>query len=197
MCFGVAAVIPAVIGAASSAAATAATAAGVGGTFLGLSAGAWTGLGITSGLAGTVLQGIGQYQQGKQQQQDYKYNARIQEQQALDAEQRGSMAQGQANLRTRAIVGAVHAGQGSSGVIAGDGTGEDVLTEIADIGARDAAQLRINAAREAWGLRAGAAIDRQQGQMAASAGRAKAGATFLKGINIFASDPWWKTVWGS
>lgn len=183
--------IPAVISGLSTAGGIAAGASATG-TFLGLSATAWGGIGLAAGLAGTGMQIVGQRQQAQGQEQAAKYNQRATEVQAVDAERRGSMAQSEANARTRAVLGSVHARQGASGVIAGDGTGLDVLSDVAEVGARDSAAIHANAAREAWGIRAQSAIDYSQASNAAAATRARAVGTFGQGVNTFAKDPWWK-----
>lgn len=188
MCLPALAALPALLAAGSGAAATAAGA----GTFLGLAASTWTGIGLASTLAGGLMQGIGQYQQGQQQKQSYEYNAKMQEYQALDAQRRGSIQEGQQREKTQMVLGAQNARQGASGVLAGQDTGLDVLAQSAEYGARDAATIRANAVREAWGLRTQALNDRFQGEQAAQAGAAKAGSTFLSSVNTFAQSPWWK-----
>lgn len=185
MCLPVLAALPALFAVGSGAAATAAGA----GTFLGLSATAWSGIGLVSSLAGGLIQGIGQQQQQKAA---YENNAKVQEMQALDAQRRGSIAEGQQREKTRLVLGSQNARQGASGVLAGQDTGLDVLAESAEYGARDAATIRANAVREAWGLRTQAANDRFAGEQAGQAGAARAGSTFLSAVNTFSQSPWWK-----
>jgi len=164
----------------------------VAGTFLGLSATAWTGIGLVGSIASTVAGTVGQVQQGRQQQAAFNYNAKIQQQQALDAERRGSMEEGRQRQRAALIVGAQHAEQGGSGLVAGADSGGDVLAQTAEFGARDAAMARLNGARAAWGFRSGAQGDRFQGQLARSSANAKAGSTFLSGVATAGKSPWWE-----
>ena len=80
------------------------------------------------------------------------------------------------------------------GVVAGQDTGLDILAESAEFGARDAAMIRINADREAWGFSGGADNDRYQGQMAGNASMYRGGATFMSGVSdAFTPAParWW------
>jgi hypothetical protein len=137
----------------------------------------------------------GQYQQGREQQAAYKYNERMQKMQALDAERRGSMAEGRMRQRAALIVGQQHAQQGGSGLVAGADSGGDILAQTAEFGAQDAAMARLNGAREAWGYRTGAQNTRYEGQIAQSANNAKIGSTFLTGTtNAFTKSPWWESL---
>jgi hypothetical protein len=188
MCLAALAGLPALLAAGSGAAATAAGT----GTFLGLAATTWSGISLASTLAGGLLSGIGQIQQGKAQQEAYNANAKTQRLQALDAERRGSIEEGQQRQRVNQVLGAQQARQGGSGVVAGQDTGADVLAESAEYGARDAATIRVNAVREAWGLRTQAANDQAQGRAAGQAGYARAGSTFLSSVNTFSQSPWWE-----
>jgi len=188
MCFpALAAVVPALASAGGGLAGA--------GTFLGLNATAWTGIGLVGSIASTVGSAVGQAQQGRQQQAAYDYNARIQQQQALDAERRGSMEEGRQRQRAALIVGALNAEQGGSGLVAGADSGGDILAQTAEFGARDAAMARLNGARAAWGFRSGAQGDRYQGQLARSSVNAKAGSTFLSGVaGAVGKSPWWKSL---
>jgi hypothetical protein len=165
--------------------------AATGATFL---AGAATKLSLASSLMSTV----GAITQGQQQKSAYEANAKTQRMQALDAQRRGSIAEGEARQQSKMVTGAVNANQGGSGVIAGQDTGLDILAESAEFGARDAAIIHANALRESWGLETQASNDRYQGQMAANAGVYRSGSTFLSGVsNAFAPSPWWKKQWGT
>jgi hypothetical protein len=141
------------------------------------------------------LQVAGQVQQGREQQAAYKYNAKMQQMQALDAERRGSMAEGRARQRAAWILGKQHAEQGGSGLVAGADSGGDILAQTAEFGAEDAAMARLNGAREAWGFRTGAQNTRFEAQQARSANNARIGSTFLTGTtNAFSRSPWWKSL---
>ena len=169
---------------------TGASATGVaaGGTFLTAS-----NIALATSLAGSLISTAGSIAQGQQQKAAYKANAKTQQMQALDAQRRGSMAEGEARQQSKMITGAVNANQGSSGVVAGQDTGLDILAESAEFGARDAAMININAQREAWGLNTQAGNDRFQGQMAGNAGVYRAGTTFLSGVSdaFTPTAPWW------
>lgn len=194
MCFPALAAIPAVIGAAS----TAAGAVAGTGTFLGLAASTWGAIGAASSLIGTGVSAIGQMQQGKQQAAVAKTNAELSQQRALDAQRRGSVAEGQQRTQYQRFIGAQRAAMGASGVVSDVGSSGDVLAETAGMGERDAQQLRVNAEREAWGFANEANMYGYQAKTARQSGIYKAGATFLGGANdILREAPWWKKQWGN
>lgn len=198
--------IPAIIAAGSSAAAGVATAAGIAavaggaaagssaaaGVFLGLEAATWASISAVATLATAGGAAYGGSQQASQQRDAAKYNQRAADAQALDVQRRGSIAEGQASARKRAVGGAAEARQGSSGVVAGQGTGADVLSEIAEVGARDAATINANAQREAWGIRTQSQFDFAKADNSANATEAKSNATFIQGVASFSKEPWWK-----
>jgi hypothetical protein len=146
-------------------------------------------------IASTMMTSSAQRADAKAQQQAYDYNARVREQQAQDARQRGSLQQMQLLQRSRLIAGAQRAQQGASGVVGSADSGADILVESTEYGARDAELARINAEREATGFQAQANLDRYQGQMARYQGQNKIAGTMLTGFtNVFAqAAPWWKS----
>jgi hypothetical protein len=184
------AAVPAVIAAGSAAAATA---AGTAGTVLGLSAAAWSGIGAISGIAGTALTAAGSIQQGNQQKAAYDYNAKVEKMQALDAQRRGSIAEGLQRQRYQQLQGTQRAIMGASGAVVDEGSSADVLKQSAIFGEQDAQQLRLNANRQAWGANTQADLYRYEGLRAENTGYYKAGQSILSGSeNFFTKDPWWK-----
>lgn len=145
-------------------------------------------------VASTAMTIIGQVANAQSQKAAADANAQTARMQARDAERRGSIAEGQQRMKTNLIVAAQHAQQGSSGLVADEGTGADVLAQSAEYGARDAATLRVNAQREAWGYRRQAQLDEYQGQQAMASLPLKIGGTVLTGVaNTFAKSPWWSS----
>lgn len=191
MCYFLAA-IPAIVGAMSTAAGAA---AGATGTFMGLSAGVWGGIGAASAVAGAGLSAASAIQQGNEAKETAKYNAKVEEVKAVDAERRGSMAEATQRQRAQIILGKQRAAQGGSGVLADTGSGSDVLQQTAAFGERDATAMRLNAGREAWGYRSKATLDRYSGEVAQEKGYASGASAFLTGTSsMLAADPWWKTA---
>lgn len=149
------------------------------------------GMGLT-GLS-TLLTAVGQVQAGKQQEQAAKYNAKMSEYAAIDAERRGSIAEEKRMQQSRLVVGQQEASQGASGVVANEGSNLDVLAQSAEYGARDAATERLNAGRDAYAYRSQGKIDTYQAGMARSSILPRVGGTLLTGATkVFEQSPWWK-----
>lgn len=193
MCLPALAAIPAIIGAMSSAAGVA---AGTAGTFLGISAATWGGIAAASTVAGAAVSAIGMKQQGDQQAAAYKQQAKLDDQRALDAQRRGSIAEGEQRTNYQRFVGSQRAAMGGSGTVVDELSSGDVLAETVGMGERDAQRLRVNAEREAWGYASEATNNRFQAGQARAAGTAQATQTFLGGtMNAFRGAPWYKTAW--
>lgn len=145
--------------------------------------------------AATAVSAYGKYQQGQQQRALGEYNAqvaennaRVQEMAAADALQRGQVEEDAQRRRARQIMGAQRAAFAAQGGALTDQSTAAILGDTAAFGELDALTIRNNAAREAWGLRVGAANSmadagaaRFQGRAAARAGTMGAVGTILGG----------------
>ena len=145
-------------------------------------------------LAGVALAGYGQYQQGQSAKAQAGYNAQVAENDAKvkdwaaeDAVQRGQIAEDAKRREVRQVKGAQRAAMGAGGDLT-DQSSVNVLQDTAQFGELDALTIRSNAAREAWGIKAGAVNDRAQavsdrfqGRAAGRAGNMAAGGTLLSG----------------
>ena len=150
------------------------------------------------GLGGTILSGVSSIVQGQQAQATAEYNAKIQKMQALDAERRGSIAEGQKRTQYQLFIGKQRAIMGASGIVPDEGSFGDILAQSAEYGERNAQQVRANAAREAWGHRAQADLYDYEGDQAATAGYMKAGTTMLGGAySLLKQNPSWWQGWTS
>jgi hypothetical protein len=98
-------------------------------------------------------------------------NADVGELQAKDAESRGLEQASVSRQQTRGAVGSQRAAMGAEGIDLTSGSAADVLNDTASLGALDELTIRLNARREAWGYRVGAASDRLQAAMTREAGR--------------------------
>jgi hypothetical protein len=177
------AAIPAVIAAGASAAGTA-------GLISGTTAAIVTG---ASALAGTALTAAGSIQQGNQQKAAYDYNAKVLNMQAVDAQRRGSEAEGIQRTRYQQLQGSQRAQMGASGAVVDEGSSGDVVTETAVFGERDAQMIRLDAERQAWGANTQADLSRMRGRQAETGGWNTAGQSILSGsTNFFTKDPYWK-----
>lgn len=134
---------------------------------------------LAASIAGTAATYQAQKQQAEQASAIGDYNARLGEIQAKSAEDQGLVAQDEQRKKIRAIIGQQKAAMGASGV---EGSSfNKIIDDTTVAGEEDLAMLRLNAAREAWGIRTGVSRDRWQAGAQASALRVQAAGTLLGG----------------
>ncbi len=139
--------------------------------------------------AGTALSAFGQIRSGQAAAESAKVNATLDRYAARDALVRGGMAAREAELAGRNASDEATVAMGKSGIEGG--VVDNVVTQ-AGLGAmEDAAMLRANAAREAWGYAQSAKDRLAQGKIAKQSGVLGALGTGLAGIGSAAS------AWGS
>ena len=175
---------------ATQAAATAATVLAVGANIaLGASA--------IAGVAGGVVGGISSYQQGKQQQAMYNYQAKVQQENAKIAEQNAAMERQQGieearlqRIKSAQAIGSQKTAMAANGVDVTQGTALDVIEDTAAMGELDALQTRYNYERKALAYESQASnyqnqsnLDIIAGKNAYSAGKMNALASGLEGIS--------------
>ena len=145
--------------------------------------------------AGAVVTAYGTYQKGQAEQAAAKYqqrvaknNAILAERSAVDAEQRGAVAEAQARARGRMIIGAQKAAFAAGGIDVGSDTVGDITSSQAGLNELDALTVRSNASREAAGFRtegmnynAQALALKAQGQNASYFSKMGAASTLLTG----------------
>jgi hypothetical protein len=139
---------------------------------------------LASGVAGAAVSGYGAVESGNAQKSAADYqsqvaanNATIANQNALAATAAGNAQAEQAKLKNQQVVGAMMAGQASSGIDVGSGSALDTRKSQTEIGELNVETIRNNAARQAYGYRtqsmsdtAQAGLDTAQGQAAQNAG---------------------------
>lgn len=131
------------------------------------------GLTIASGL----MTAYGQHQQGLAQEKIANYNAATVETQAKDVVDQGVLASDAQRTKVRQILGQQRAAMGASGA---EGSSMNrVLDQTVALGEEDVQQIRLNALRDAWGLREQAKATRYGGAVAAASGRSQAVGTLL------------------
>ena len=106
---------------------------------------------ITSSLAAGAFGAISSIQQGNYQSQVAKNNAKIQDQLATDAMNRGEQKEHQARVKAAQEVGYQRAKFGAAGVGVSSGSPSLVLQDTAELGELDSLTVRNNAQREAYG----------------------------------------------
>lgn len=129
--------------------------------------------------AGTAAKEAGQAQRAasEKQAQILDYNAHVADVQAQDAVDRGAQEESKFRQGVKALVGSQRAGFAGVGVDVGYGSAVDVQGDAAYLAEQDAAVIRQNAQREAWGykvqgveLRKRAEVTRMEGVMQEKAG---------------------------
>jgi hypothetical protein len=108
-------------------------------------------------------------------------NARMAELQAEDAITRGEKTASRSDAATQKLIGAQRAALAAQGIFVDSGSGLDAQVEAGRIGAEDAATIRINAYREALGLKSKAANDRFSGEISKISGDQDSRNTLLSG----------------
>lgn len=161
--------------------------------------------------AGNLLQGfgagfsaVGAYSQAKSQQsaltaqaQVEANNATLNQWQAEDATARGELAVGQAQLQYAQTKGATRAALAANGVDLSVGSPASVVNDVDYAASVDVAQIRNNAAREAWGYSMQAKQATQR-SAAASAGASQVSPWLQAGTSLLtsatrASSRWYQT----
>lgn len=120
-----------------------------------------------------LYQAAAESRAGRYQDRVAQHNARLAEQAAADALDRGSVEESRQRARTGQLIGSQRAAYASAGVDVASGSALDVVGDTAAIGELDARTIRNNAAREAWGLQAAAYNLRAEGKLARAAARSR------------------------
>lgn len=152
---------------------------------MGESAGLFSLLGTAAGVGGQIAGSVGQAgamrAQGQAARSIANVNAAGTELQAQDALLRGDQAIMRHGLSTRALLGQQVASAAGQGVSARSGTPAALQADTAAMSAADDATIKMNAYKEAMGLRMQASNQRFSGNMAYQAGRNNANNTLLAG----------------
>ena len=141
---------------------------------------------IVATVASTALGAYQSYQQGQQNQALAKYNARVAENQALQARYAAQVKEEQHRARILRLAGTARAGVGASG-IEESGSPLLVMADSLEQAELDAQRIRYGGEVSAQGLESEARLQRFMGRQAASAGLFNAGGTLLSGAGRVAS----------
>jgi hypothetical protein len=131
-------------------------------------------VGIGMQAAGGILGAYGSIQAGNQNQRLAEREADVLDYRASLVEEQGKFGAEQTRKKGTAIQGAQKAGYAAQGVVVGDGTSGEQIEQTAKLSEQDALQIKLNAAREAWGLREQAKMTRYRGDIAKLQGRLNA-----------------------
>jgi len=110
------------------------------------------------------------------------YNAQVEQNAALDAQQRGAVAAVEHDQQTRQLIARQNAAMSAGGLDTASGTPLDILTGTAGMGKLDSLRILNNAQRTADGFQAQAGLDLYKGNAAGTAGYYGAAGTILGGV---------------
>lgn len=118
-------------------------------------------------------------------------NATVAEYEAKDALERGELAEKQRRLDAKNLKGQQTAAIAAGGFSITEGSAYNTLIDTEAQKEEDVFTIRSNAAREAWAIRAGAAADAAQSQLAVKSAQNRALGTALSGASSVA-EKWYK-----
>lgn len=134
------------------------------------------------GAVGSVAQGQAAMKAAKYNNQVAQMNAKISENRAKDAIERGANEEQKKRQQVQQILGQQQAGMAANGVDITFGSPLDTIVDTAVLGEMDALTIRSNTYREAYDHKVQAANQRAGGQLALMEGRAAKTAGYLDGI---------------
>lgn len=141
--------------------------------------------------AGTAMTAYGQYQQGQAANDAAKYNAKMAEYGAQDAQRRGEEEAAAIQRKAASLKSSQRVSLASRGLDIGYGTAGDLQDQTDFFGQMDASTARSNAAQQAWSYRSQGQLARAEGRAAAYQGALGAAGTLLSGAGQVASK--WPT----
>lgn len=135
--------------------------------------------------------------QGRFQTSIYNQNAQLAEQQALNAEARGSFQSNVRGLQTQQTIGKQRVALAGNAVNVNTGSAAQIQQDTAAAGAIDQANIKQNAALTSWGYRMEAIDSRTRGQMTKIGARSSANSSLISGGMAFARDAMGAAYYGS
>lgn len=137
--------------------------------------------------AGTAMSAYGQYQQGQSAQEAAKYNAKMSEYAAQDAQRRGEEEAVAIQRKAASLKSSQRVSLASKGLDISYGTAQDLQDQTDFFGQMDASTARYNAANQAWSARAQGTLAKAEGRAAAYQGALGAAGTLLSGAGQVSS----------
>ena len=137
-------------------------------------------------VAATASAGVGAYSAyaaGQNAKDTAEYNAKVQENAALDAQQRGSIAAAEHQDKVRRMISTQNVTAAANGVMTNTGTPLDIMVDTAGMGQLDTLRMLSNTNRQAQGLNEQASLTRIEGSNAATAGTLNAVGSVLSGVS--------------
>ncbi len=142
----------------------------------------WGTFGTGASAAGALLEGIGGLQQAQ-------FASKVSGEAAGAARVAGQQEESASRMKYGGLEAEQKVAQAANGIEVGSGSAEAVRAATQGFSDMDAALIHYNAAREAYGLREQASIDRKVGDLSLLRGVSKASNTLLAGASSL-SDKW-------
>lgn len=139
------------------------------------------GAGLSAQAGATTFGAGSQLMAGMHNRRSARFNQRVSEFQADQAEQRGEEQERRHRTSVRGLIGAQRAALAAQGVDVDEGSAADVQRSSQRMAELDVATIRNNAALEAWGYQVQAADAHMQGRAAMTRGIGSAAGTLLGG----------------
>lgn len=140
---------------------------------------------VATVVVGAISVSIGAYSAvaaGENAAETADYNAKVQENAALDARQRGAVAAAEHQDKVKRLIGTQMATAGANGLLATTGTPLDIITDTAGMGKLDSLRLLSNANRQASGFDDQSKLTKFEGSNAATAGNMNAAGAIVGGL---------------
>lgn len=132
-------------------------------------------------LAGTVSSAFAQREQGRTRRIISESNQRIAELKGKEALRRGGERAAKSKREFKKLRGKQRAALAAQGIDIGTGSAQDIQEETEVVSELDALTIKTNAAREAFGIRAGGRGEAFAGRLEERAGKIGAFSTLLTG----------------
>lgn len=134
-----------------------------------------------SALSGAIGEGEAARMQGQFQRDQSYLNAKLSDQQAEDAIERGRQESNVSRRKTNAQAASQKVAAAAMGLDISEGSPAEAIEQTRAVGAVEEMNIRTNAWREAWGYRVQSANQRMEGDMAKIAGDGKRTQTLIAG----------------
>jgi len=141
------------------------------------------GVGVAGGLAGSAVSAYGAYEEGQATGATLDENARRTGLAARDVMQRGAADAGRVRMEGTKVIAEQKTMVAAAGIDPSVGSAADVAGQSRAMSELDAATIKNNAAREAWGLRLQAKDMKTQAKQARTAGKRAAVGAVLGGVS--------------
>lgn len=147
-------------------------------------------------VASTVTQGIGAMKQGRYQNNIAQYNARNQENQAIQLKNQANEAENKQREQTQQLIGKQRAAAAANGVNVDSGSALQLQKDSALFGEVDALKIRSNYQNEVNALNTQSELTSLEGEASLASGKNAFGTSLLSaapdGASTYVSQKWYK-----